>query len=306
MPLNVEKVKSNEGADALRPGNSAALHAPVVPGIAAVGGAGLGGRLEVGTPDLEFAAWVLGPAARIPPRSDRPGLQAVLFDLDGVLVDTAEFHYRAWQRLADELTIPFDRTRNHAFRGVGRMECLEKLLGVHGKFFAAEEKHLLADRKNAYYLDLIRTLSSRHLAPGVTRLLAGLNAAEGGGNGGIRTAVVSASRNARLVLDRLGIADRFDVLIDGNDVTRGKPDPQGFLLAADRLRVRPERCVVVEDAESGARAAQAAGMAVVGIGDAVTSAAVVVDRIEELTVEMLESLCTASEMSPNPGTPSQP
>jgi beta-phosphoglucomutase len=284
MPLNVEKVKS---AHAAWSAAAAVIQTPVTASPGAHARAG-GPRVHTPSPDHEFAAWVLGPAARVPPVAARAGLQAVLFDLDGVLVDTAEFHFLAWQRLASELGIPFDRHMNHAFRGVGRRECLEKLLGDHGRFFAPEEKRLLADRKNAYYLQFVHSLSPKDLAPGIPALVASLRSARGGP---IRTAIVSASRNARLVLQRLAIADWFDVIIDGADVSRGKPDPQGFLLAAERLRVRPERCVIVEDAESGARAGLAAGMGVVGIGDAVTSAPVIVRHVTELSHPLLESLC---------------
>ncbi len=236
--------------------------------------------------DDVFAAWVLGPAARVPKRSTRPGLQAVLFDLDGVLVDTADFHYRAWKRLAGELRLPFDRQLNHAFRGTGRMECLDMLLGAHARGFAAEEKHILAERKNAYYLELVRTLAPDDLEPGARGLAMGLRALS---DGGARLAVVSASKNARLVLGLLRIEDWFDALIDGHDVTRGKPDPQCFLLAAERLRVYPESCVVVEDADAGLKAARAAGMACVGVGNGVGACDVHVNAVGELTIEQLEA-----------------
>ena len=203
-----------------------------------------GGDARAST-DAAFAAWVLGPAARVPKLSTRAGLQAVLFDLDGVLVDTVEFHYQAWQRLAGELGLPFDRQRNHAFRGVGRGECLELLLGEHAECFVTQEKQLLAERKNAYYLEQVMRLTPEDLAEGVQGLAMGLRAmSDGGGEGGVRLAVVSASRNCRTVLKKLQIEDWFDVVVDGADVTRGKPDPQGFLLTAERLRVRAAQCVV--------------------------------------------------------------
>jgi beta-phosphoglucomutase len=244
---------------------------------------------KTATADDVFAAWVLGPAAHVPRHSTRPGLQAVLFDLDGVLVDTAEFHFQAWKRLADELRIHFDRHMNHGFRGVGRMECLEKLLGEHTRCFVAEEKQLLADRKNAHYLELVHTLTPADLEDGARGLAMGLR---GMSDGGVRMAVVSASRNARLVIKLLGIEDWFDAIIDGGDVTRGKPDPQGFLLAAKRLRVRPEQCVVVEDADAGLEAARAGGMACVGVGGGVGACDVHVDAVGELTIEQLEKAVT--------------
>ncbi|HVT83114.1 MAG TPA: HAD family hydrolase, partial [Phycisphaerae bacterium] len=172
MALNVQKVKWGHMLRA-----APARFAPTV-------------RDSSSVADEVFAAWVLGPAAQVPRLSTRPGLQAVLFDLDGVLVDTAEFHYRAWKRLAEELGIPFNRQMNHGFRGVGRMECLDKLLGQHAETFVSQEKSLLADRKNAYYLELVRTLTPRDVAAGARGLAMGLR---GLSEGGARLAVVSAS-----------------------------------------------------------------------------------------------------------------
>jgi beta-phosphoglucomutase len=284
MPLNVQKVKWGHMIRASRGANPfAPLREPP----------------QASTdPDEVFAAWVLGPAATLPKFSARPGLQAVLFDLDGVLVDTAEFHYRSWKRLADELSessrsataaIHFDRQTNLAFRGVGRMDCLDKLLGQHGQFFAPEEKQILADRKNAYYLQQVMSLSPRDLAPGARGLAMGLRALS---DGGARLAVVSASKNARLVLSLLQISDWFDVIIDGSDVTRSKPDPQCFLLAAERLRVKPSQCVVIEDAEAGVRAAHNAGIPAVALGPSVAAhpAEAHAKSIADITIEQLEAL----------------
>ncbi len=232
-----------------------------------------------------FAEWLLSPAARVPAKSRRAGLQAVLFDLDGVLVDTAEFHYRAWQQLADEMSLPFDRHVNRTFRGVGRMACLDLLLGEHARFFALQEKVILADRKNGYYLDQVMKLGPGDVAQGVRPLVREL------GERGVRVGVVSASRNARLVLSLLALEESFDAIVDGNDVTRGKPDPQGFQKAAGLLRVDGERCVVVEDAEAGVRAAQAAGMRAIGVGrfGQMAGLAGCVGTVGELTAEMLEA-----------------
>ena len=268
MALNVQKVKWGhliQANTALRPG--------------------AGGRDAVA--DKVFAAWVLGPAAHVPKHATRPGLQGVLLDLDGVLVDTAEFHFLAWKRLADEFRLPFDRQMNHGFRGVGRMECLDKLLGGHAHCFVAEEKRLLADRKNTYYLEQVNTLTPEDLEDGARGLAMGLRALS---DGGVRLALVSASRNARLVLHKLHIEDWFAAIIDGGDVTRGKPDPQCLLLAAERMRVRPEACVVVEDADAGLQAARAAGMPCVGVGEGVGACDLHVNAIGELTIEQLEGI----------------
>jgi beta-phosphoglucomutase len=275
MPLNAQKVKSphlSQGQNTLR--------TPPAPAPA-----------QKSADDL-FAAWILGTPARVPKRSSRLGLQAVLFDLDGVLVDTAEFHYRAWKRLADDLGIPFDRQLNHAFRGVGRMECLEKLLRQHSRCFVAEEKRLLAERKNTYYLELVHTLTPADLEDGALALATALRTISTHGAASpdpVRLAVVSASRNARLVLNLLAIEDWFDAIIDGSDVTRGKPHPQGFLLAADRLRVLPQHCVVVEDADAGLAAARAAGMACVGVGNGVGPCDLHVQAVGELSLAHLET-----------------
>ncbi len=217
-------------------------------------------------------------------------ITAVLFDLDGVLVETADLHYQSWQLLADELGLPFNREMNHGFRGVGRMECLDKLLGRYRMEFAIQEKQMLADRKNAHYQRLISTMTPDDLAPGAGALFEQLQ------NAGIQIAVVSASKNARLVLQLLGIADCFGTVVDGNDVARSKPDPQAFVLAAHRLGVEPRNCVVIEDADAGIRAANAAGMKAIGIGPQgsplVYGAARLVERVGLVTLgtilELLE------------------
>jgi beta-phosphoglucomutase len=223
------------------------------------------------------------------------GTSAVLFDLDGVLVETADLHYLSWQLLADELGLPFNREMNQGFRGVGRMECLDKLLGRHRLEFAMQEKQMLADRKNAHYLELIATLTPADLAPGARELFAQLKAA------GIRTAVVSASKNARRVLYLLGIADCFDTVVDGTDVTRSKPDPQAFNLAAHRLGVDSRNCVVIEDADAGVRAANAAGMKAIGIGPQgsplVYGAAKLVDAVGMVTVGMILELLEPAQQN---------
>ncbi|MGN6367309.1 MAG: beta-phosphoglucomutase family hydrolase [Phycisphaerae bacterium] len=234
--------------------------------------------------DEVFAAWVIGPkggAATVPAKSKRAGVQAVLFDLDGVLVDTARFHYLAWKRLADELGIAFNEKINDGFRGVGRMECLEKLLGAFGKSVAMAEKVILAERKNAYYLEQVMRLGPGDLFEGARHLAMELRASD------VRMGLVSASKNARLVVQLLGIEEWFDVIVDGNDVG-GKAE--GFLLAARKVRVEPEQCVVVEDAEAGIRAGQAVGMMCVGVGASAVGADVVVKSVGELTVEGIEEM----------------
>lgn len=189
-------------------------------------------------------------------------VRAVIFDLDGVLVSTDEFHYRAWQRLADEEGIAFDRHVNRRLRGVGRMESLEILLERSPRPYSLAEKAALADRKNGYYRESLRALTPADVLPGVQANLAGLKGQ------GARIAVASSSRNAPEILRRTGLAGAADATADGNDITRSKPDPEVFLIAARRLGVEPAECLVVEDAAAGIEAAAAAGMKSLAIGAA--------------------------------------
>jgi beta-phosphoglucomutase len=185
-------------------------------------------------------------------------VRAFIFDVDGVLTDTVELHYRSWVRLADEEGIAFDRRVNEQMRGLTRPASLEVFLA--GRPVSAEQAQDYLERKNRYFLELLAELSERDLLPGVLPLLDELKAA------GIRIGIGSASRNAREVVRRLGIASFIDAYADGQAVERSKPAPDVFLAAAELLDVTPAECVVVEDAEAGIEAAHAAGMQVVGVG----------------------------------------
>jgi beta-phosphoglucomutase len=185
-------------------------------------------------------------------------IQGFIFDLDGVITDTAEYHYRAWKRLADELGIPFTREENEALRGIPRRESL--LLMLKGRSYPEDVLTELMERKNGYYLEFIREISPRDLLPGARELLQEIRAA------GLKIALGSASKNAREVIERLGITDLFDAIADGYSVTRQKPAPDLFLHAARLLDLPPTACVVVEDAAAGVEAALAGGFYVVGIG----------------------------------------
>lgn len=237
------------------------------------------------TPEDMLLAWLLpGRVRKVPD----VGLQAVLFDLDGVLVNTAEHHYLAWQQLADELGLPFNRQANEAFRGVSRMDCLERLLGDHASNFALEEKRLLADHKNAIYLEKIETLAPRDLAPGARTLAMHLRAC------GVAMAVVSASKNARRVIEKLGIIEWFDTIVDGHAECKPKPDAAPFLLAAKQLGVKANQCVVIEDAEAGIRAGKQGGMKTIAIAQPETRTAELADlavlSIKSVTVPMMMKL----------------
>jgi beta-phosphoglucomutase len=185
-------------------------------------------------------------------------LRGCIFDLDGVLTDTAEYHYQAWQRLADDLVIPFDRARNEALRGVSRRRSLELLLA--GRVYPEEQMLEMMERKNRYYQALLKQVTPEYLLPGAHALLQALRAA------GKKIAIGSASKNAREVVQRLQIAPCIDAMADGYSVVRPKPAPDLFVYAAGLLRVYVEECVVFEDAKVGVEAARAAGMYAVGLG----------------------------------------
>ena len=184
--------------------------------------------------------------------------EAVIFDLDGVIVDTAKFHYLGWKRLADELGIPFDQAKNERMKGVSRMESLRILLEGSAKAWGDPE--VLADRKNAYYRVMVEKMTPSDVFPGVIELLRKLRTM------GIKVGVASSSRNAGAVIGKLGIAPLLDTVVGGNDCLRPKPAPDLFLLCAVRLEAAPQKCVVVEDAQAGIDAAKAAGMYAVGVG----------------------------------------
>jgi beta-phosphoglucomutase len=185
-------------------------------------------------------------------------IRGFIFDLDGVLVDTAEYHFLAWKRMADQAGLPFTREDNEYLRGISRRESL--MLIIKGRAASEETIQAMMRRKNDYYLDLVRGLSPGDLLPGVKDLLDELRAA------GCRAAVGSASKNARDVVRRLGIAPLLDAIADGNSVERPKPAPDLFLHAAGQLGLSPGQCVVVEDAAAGIEAARAGGFRSVGLG----------------------------------------
>lgn len=201
-------------------------------------------------------------------------LQAVIFDLDGVITDSAKYHYQAWKMLADRLDIPFDEEYNEKLKGVSRMESLELILknGDACEKFTAEEKAALADEKNEFYKELIHQITPADILPGMAEFLAELRAA------GIRTAAASVSRNAPFILAQLGVTDSFDYVCDAAAVERAKPFPDIFLVAAQH--------VGAEDAEAGIRAINAAGMFSVGVGtpDQMREAKLILSGTHELSL----------------------
>ena len=219
--------------------------------------------------------------SRTVPAGDLTHLRAAIFDLDGVITDTAEYHYLGWKRLADEEGWPFDREANEQLRGVSRMDSLDLLLD--GREATEEQKQAWAERKNAYYVESLEQVTPDDLLPGALETVLACK------EEGLAVAIGSSSKNARLVLDRLEVTELFDAISDGHSVDRAKPAPDLFLDAAERLGVEPSRCVVFEDAESGVDAALAAGMVAVGIGPAerVGHATVRFDTVADVDLEPL-------------------
>ena len=186
---------------------------------------------------------------------------AFIFDLDGVITDTAELHYVAWRALAIELGIAFDETHNEQLKGLSRMASLERILAMCPRRFSPQDKLEMAERKNAHYLGLVEKMTPSDLLPGA---LDALRAARNAGHG---VALASASKNAMQVLERLDIVQAFDHVVDSNRIQNAKPHPEVFLAAASALATAPQDCVGIEDAVAGVQAIRAAGMFAVGVGN---------------------------------------
>lgn len=188
--------------------------------------------------------------------------EAIIFDLDGVICSTDEYHYLAWKSIADQLGIPFSRKKNDRLRGVSRMDSLEIVLEDYSGELSPAEKIELAEQKNEQYKQYLASLSSVDLSPEVSDTLRTLRGK------GLKLAIGSSSKNTPFILRQLGLGDFFDAVSDGNNITRSKPDPEVFLKAAEMLCAAPGKCLVVEDAVSGAQAGHAGGMKVACVGDA--------------------------------------
>lgn len=208
-------------------------------------------------------------------------IKACIFDLDGVIVDTAKYHYLAWRRLAEMLGFEFTEKDNERLKGVSRMRSLEILLEVGKQTASLEQMEEWARMKNEWYVDYITKMGADEILPGVVSFLTQLR------EQGIKTALGSASKNADLILNRLGLKDLFDAIVDGTKVSAAKPDPEVFIVGANLLGVKASQCVVFEDAEAGVEAAKAGGMFAIGIGNAATlkDADVVVNGLHELSYD---------------------
>jgi len=213
-------------------------------------------------------------------------IKACIFDLDGVIVDTAVYHFKAWKRLADELGINFTEHDNERLKGVSRVRSLEIILELGGVTKTEAEQQELATRKNTWYVEMINRMTPAEILPGAKEFLETCRAA------GIKTALGSASKNSGTILDKINMAHLFDAIVDGNDVSKAKPDPEVFLKGAEALGVAPAECVVFEDAIAGVEAAINGGMKVVGIGspDVLNKADLVVSGLDKMSLEKLESL----------------
>lgn len=213
-------------------------------------------------------------------------MKACLFDLDGVIVDTAVYHFKAWRRLANELGFDFTEHQNEQLKGISRMESLERILSWGDVSLSPEEKETWAARKNEWYLEYVRQMTPAEVLPGVKDFLTTLH------KNGIKIALGSASKNAPLILERIEMASYFDAVIDGTHTTRSKPDPEVFLLGAQALGFPPSDCIVFEDALAGIEAAHRGGMKAVGIGspEVLTEADLVVPGFTQLTLDQLFAL----------------
>ena len=213
-------------------------------------------------------------------------IQACLFDLDGVIVDTAVYHYKAWKRLANELGFDFTEEQNELLKGVSRVRSLEIILEIGDVTKTDAEKEELATRKNTWYVDMINQMHPDEILPAAREFVQACRDA------GIKTALGSASKNSMTILEKINMVNLFDAIIDGNKVSKAKPDPEVFLKGAEALGVAPSACVVFEDAIAGVEAAINGGMKVVGIGSpkVLTGADLVVGGLNEMSLQILKKL----------------
>lgn len=213
-------------------------------------------------------------------------MKGIIFDLDGVIVDTAKYHYLAWKKLANELGFEFTEEQNELFKGVSRKRCLEILLDIGGVEASQEQFARWMVEKNKDYLAYIEKMNESEILPDVPKVLNYLAGKK------IPIALGSASKNARPILEKVKLLPYFEVLVDGNNVTKAKPDPEVFLIAAKKLNVKPENCIVFEDAVAGIQAANNAGMISIGIGNAkvLSEANYNFNDFTEISLEFLDGL----------------
>ena len=213
-------------------------------------------------------------------------IEACIFDLDGVIVDTAKYHFEAWLVLARSLDIPFTEVDNEAMKGLSRKDSLDILLSLGSQTYTQGKKQELLSKKNSTYLKLVKDMDESEILPGVVRLLELLKENK------IKIALGSASKNARPILDKIKLTDRFDVIVDGNDVKRAKPDPEVFLNGASLLNSPPSSTIVWEDSAKGIDAALAGGFITVGIGQAkyLSHAHTVITNLRDIDMNFMADL----------------
>jgi beta-phosphoglucomutase len=211
---------------------------------------------------------------------------ACIFDLDGVIVDTARYHFLAWKRLTDQLGIHFTEEDNERLKGVSRMASLEIILGIGNRKADERQKQEYATLKNSWYIDYISKMTPDEVLPGCLSFIRELR------NADIRVAIGSASKNTPMILERVGIRELFDAIADGNNVTEAKPNPEVFIKAAEMVGIKPEKCVVFEDAVAGVQAALNAGMMCIGVGSSkiLIKAHFVVHGLNEMNLSKLISI----------------
>lgn len=213
-------------------------------------------------------------------------MRGFIFDLDGVIVDTAKYHYLAWKKLANDLGIDFTEEENEQLKGVSRVKSLEKILAWGNKTISEQSFNELMAKKNDDYLSHISKMDESEILPDVPRVLNLLKKKKQ------PISLGSASKNARTILERVSLKDQFDAIVDGNDVSKAKPDPEVFLIAAKRLNVKPENCIVFEDSVAGVEAANVANMISIGIGskDVLGHADYIFSDFTEIYDEFIKSL----------------
>jgi len=210
--------------------------------------------------------------------------KGIIFDLDGVIVDTAKYHYLAWKEIARKLGFDFTEKENEELKGVSRVKSLDILLEKANKKLTLQEKEKLLTEKNNHYLQLVSQINEQEMLPGIKKLLDWLKEND------IPFALGSASKNAPFILEKLDIIDKFSAIVDGNNVKKAKPNPEVFLLAAKKLGLTPNECIVIEDAQAGIEAAKNAGMTAIGIGKHLTGADVTLEDTSALTSDFLNEL----------------
>lgn len=207
-----------------------------------------------------------------------------IFDLDGVLVDTAKYHFLAWKKLADQLSIPFTEEDNERLKGVSRIKSLGILLSLGNKSYSEDERNKFMEQKNEEYVRYISQMNEREILPGVVELLNQLK------DRNLKIALGSASKNSGLILKNTKLQDYFDVIVDGNDVSKAKPNPEVFLLGAKRIGIPASQCIVFEDAYAGIEAAKKAGMLAIGVGNrkSLPHADMLVETLENFDLSVLK------------------